>query len=189
MVGLLALSGFYQVESTDSPTILLHAFRRFGIGAFIQELAFRLILFKILEDWLGSWTAMGLIALIFAALHLGNQNATIPTSVALAFEDLLLTAAFMLTRRLWFVWGIHFGWNFLQDGVFGMPNSGETVFPSWITSSVTGPEWLTGGAFGIEASVVAVILCLLVAAPILKAAIRRGKAVTPLWKRTEPLPT
>lgn len=183
MTLLLILLGYYHLQGSGSPTVLIHAIRLFGMGAFIQELVFRVIMFKNFEEWLGSWPAMVLIALIFGALHFGNPNATFLSSLMLAIQDILLTAAFMLTRRLWLVWGLHFGWNFLQDGVFGMANSGQTALPSWLTSSVSGPDWLTGGAFGVEASYISTILCVTVAVFILRAVIRQGKVLPAIWRR------
>jgi membrane protease YdiL (CAAX protease family) len=185
MVLLLTALGYYRVSSADSPSIILHAFFRFGIGAFAQVLLFRLILLRLLEEWLGSWLAMFIVALTFGLLHLANANASVFRCSAIILSDVLLIAAFYLTRRLWLVWGIHFGWNFLQDGIFGMPNSGETQFPSWLTSTVDGPEWLTGGTFGIEASYVSVGLNLIVGILLLSIVIRKGQIVRPKWQRVD----
>jgi uncharacterized protein len=83
-------------------------------------------------------------------------------------SDYLFGAAFVLTRRIWFVWGMHAAWNFIQDGIFGMPNSGIDQFPSWINPSVNGPVWLTGGAYGIEASALSLVLSIIGALILLK---------------------
>jgi hypothetical protein len=109
------------------------------------------------------------------------------STAALVVSDVLLIAAFMCTRRLWFPWGIHWGWNFLQDGVFGMPNSGITSLPSWIRPIIRGPEWLTGGAFGIEASAVSVLLSVAVGIYLLKRARGASQILTPSWKRKRTL--
>jgi len=182
-VGLMAILGYYRVESTAPTITLLHALFTFGMGALVQEFFFRGIVFRNLEEMLGSWGAMAAIALIFGAVHLGNENATMWTSLALIFADILLTATYMLTRRLWMVWGLHMGWNFMQDGVFGMPNSGITSLKSWITSAVEGPAWITGGSFGIEASYLAIGLSVLVALVLLRMVISQGKIVRPCWVR------
>jgi membrane protease YdiL (CAAX protease family) len=182
MVLLLALPGFYQVGSLNSWPVLVHSFFIFGAGALIQELIFRLIIFRLLEEFLGTWMAMGAIAAIFGLVHLGNPNATLWTSLALVMSDVLLSAAFILSRRIWLVWGIHAGWNFFQAGVFGMANSG-IAFKSWIVPRLSGPAWLSGGAFGIEASVVAVLLNLAVGIYLLKLAYGRKQFVKPAWKR------
>jgi hypothetical protein len=97
--------------------------------------------------------------------------------------DVLLFVAFIYTRRLWFVWGIHWGWNFFQDGVFGMPNSGVTEFLSWIRPVIRGPEWITGGGFGIETSCIAVCLSFVVGLLILKTAVDKRQIVLPVWRR------
>jgi len=182
MVLLLALPGFYHVSRLNSWTVLVHSFFIFGIGALLQELVFRLIIFRLLEELLGTWMAIGAIAAIFGFVHLGNPNATLWTSLALVLSDVLLSASFILTRRIWLVWGIHAGWNYFQAGVFGMANSGIT-FKSWIVPRISGPAWFSGGAFGIEASVVAVLLNLAVGIYLLKLAYGQGQFVKPAWKR------
>ncbi len=81
------------------------------------------------------------------------------------------------------VWGIHLGWNLFQDGVFGMPNSGITDLPSWIQPNINGPEWITGGSIGIEMSVIATVLSLIVGLIIIKKAIEKKQIVAPVWKK------
>lgn len=183
MVLLMTVLGYYRVSSVDSPSLIFHAFLRFGIGAFAQVLLFRLILLRLVEEWLGSWLAMLIVAVTFGLLHLANPNATIFRCSAIILSDLLLISAFYLTRRLWLVWGIHFAWNFFQDGIFGMPNSGETQLPSWLTATVDGPEWITGGAFGIEASYVSVTFNLIAGIILLSLVIRKRQIVRPKWQR------
>jgi hypothetical protein len=76
----------------------------------------------------------------------------------------LLGAAYVVTGRLWLPIGLHIGWNFTKGSVYGMQISGNTADTGLLHGSLTGPRLLTGGAFGPEASIVAVVLCLLVAA-------------------------
>jgi membrane protease YdiL (CAAX protease family) len=182
-VAILAGFGYYGIESVGRAPVLLHAFFTFAIGAFLQEFLFRGILFRNLEELLGSWLALGVIAALFGALHFGNENATLWTSTALMLSDLVLTGAYMLTRRIWLVWGIHTGWNFIQDGVFGMSNSGITSLKSWIKPVVDGPYWLTGGTFGIEASYLAILLAVAVGLIFLRRAATTGRTVRPSWMR------
>jgi membrane protease YdiL (CAAX protease family) len=183
-VTLMWLFSFYAIESFQSNTILLHALFFFGIGAFIQELIFRVILFRNIEELLGSWLALVAVALVFSLAHLLiNENGTWWTLLALIFGDALLTGAYILTRRLWLVWGIHMSWNYFQDGIFGMPNSGLTSLKSWIVSTVDGPHWLTGGSFGIEASIFAVLASLLVGVMFLRKAAKENQIVKPIWSR------
>lgn len=183
MVLLMALLGYYRISQLGPPEIILDVFFSFGMGAFIQVLFFRLILFRLSEEILGSWLAFLLTAMIFAFFHLGNENITLWTTISMIITDILFFAAFMYTRRLWLVWGLHMSHNFFQDGIFGMPNSGITSLNSWIQPEIAGPQWITGGGFGIEASVIFVLLSLVVGLIILKMTIAKNQIVLPLWKR------
>jgi hypothetical protein len=110
-------------------------------------------------------------------LHAGNHGATTASTLAIALEaGILLAAAYVLTRSLWLPIGLHFGWNFTEGGIFGAAVSGGKSH-GLIATSFSGPDWLTGGAFGPEASVPAVVLCVITAMILLVLAIRRGE-----WK-------
>jgi hypothetical protein len=74
---------------------------------------------------------------------------------------LLLGAAYLLTRRLWLAMGIHSGWNFTQGWIFSVPVSGGKAPEGLLLTTRHGPEWLTGGAFGLEASAVAMVVATL----------------------------
>ena len=88
-----------------------------------------------------------------------NEGESVVSSLSIAVEaGVLLGAGYMLTRRLWFVWGLHFAWNVVQGGVFGAAVSGTTV-PGLLRSEATGEDWLTGGKFGPEESVLTFVLC------------------------------
>lgn len=183
MVLLMVILGYYRVTESGSPQIIIDSFFFFGMGAFLQVLAFRVVLFRLFEELLGTWFAFALVAAIFAIAHIPNPNTSLWSTLALIITDILLIAAFIYTRRIWLVWGIHMGWNFFQDGIFGMPNSGITRFESWIQPAISGPEWITGGGRGIEASVIAVLLSLGVAIVILKMSMEKNQIVSPVWKR------
>lgn len=183
MVLLMTILGYYRIERVNSPEILISSLFFFGMGAFIQEMAFCVVLFRLIEELLGSWYAFIVVSVIFGIAHLGNPEAGVWSTTALILGEVMLIAAFVYTRRLWFVWGIHLGWNYFQDGVFGMPNSGVTEFDSWIQPVVNGPAWVTGGNFGIETSYIAVFLSLIVGLLILKRALKRKQIVSPVWRR------
>ncbi|HEX4861358.1 MAG TPA: CPBP family intramembrane glutamic endopeptidase, partial [Rhizomicrobium sp.] len=109
--------------------------------------------------------------------HLGNHGATLTSAAAIALEaGILLGVCYMAVRNLWLPIGLHFGWNFAESGIFGSIVSGN-AFKGVFATTMTGPELLTGGAFGPEASVVAVAVCGTAALVILSVALRRGE-----WK-------
>ena len=74
-------------------------------------------------------------------------------------RSVLLAAAYMYTRSLWFVMGLHFAWNFTEGGIFSTSVSGGRA-EGMIGVQFTGSDALTGGAFGPEASLPAVLVCL-----------------------------
>lgn len=183
IVVLLTVLGHYRVSETDSMWMLAYALIQFSSGAFLQELLFRIILFRLCEEWMGTALACAFVAILFGVAHGANENFSPLGFAVLVVTDLLLLGAFVLTRRVWLVWGIHAGWNFIQDGVFGLPNSGVASLPSWITPEVTGPRWLTGGAFGLEASAPGVVLPLAATVIVFWLALRRKQVIPPQRRR------
>ena len=154
------------------------------IPGFTEELFFRGILFRYIEKAAGSWIALALTAAAFGAVHLGNPGATWFSSVCIAIEaGILLGAVYMLTRRLWAAMGLHAAWNFTQGWIFGLPVSGTTGGIGLLNGRLTGPELMTGGAFGLEASLPALIIATAAGILILILAIRRGRVVPPMWAR------
>jgi membrane protease YdiL (CAAX protease family) len=101
---------------------------------------------------------------------------------------MLLAACYVLTRRLWFAIGVHMAWNFAQGGIFGVAVSGITI-KGLFQSTLTGPEFLSGGSFGAEASLVAVIVCVSGFVLIILQAHRKGAIVQPSWMRGRPVPS
>ncbi|MEO8012142.1 MAG: type II CAAX endopeptidase family protein [Dokdonella sp.] len=153
------------------------------LTAAVEETLIRGVLFRMLEENLGSWIALGLSAGIFGVMHAFNPGASAFNTVAIALEaGILLGAAYMLTRRLWFVFGLHAAWNFTEGGIFATRVSGSRI-EGLIGVQFHGNDLLTGGTFGPEASIVAVIVCLLASAAILVLAKRKGHVIAPFWKR------
>jgi WD40 repeat protein/membrane protease YdiL (CAAX protease family) len=187
-IGILWALGWYAVVGRNSWTVLLIALAPQLATAYMEEVITRGILFRIIEASLGSWLALLITAALFGLAHALNPHATALAVVAIALEaGIMLAAAFMVTRRLWLPIGIHFAWNYAQGTVFGVAVSGNEVQGFW-QGELSGPEWLSGGAFGAEASLVAVLLCLLVGGLMLVLAVRRGQVVPPFWKRPRPGP-
>jgi membrane protease YdiL (CAAX protease family) len=146
-----------------------------GVG---EELAVRGGFFRILEDSMGSLVALVASAILFGLLHAMNKGATPISTAAIALEaGLLLAAAYMWTRNLWLPIGLHFGWNFTEGGVFGAAVSGGASKGGVVKATLSGDPLLTGGAFGPEASVVAVGVSLAVTVVMLVLAARAGR-----WK-------
>lgn len=184
VIGILAMFGLYQVRGVRTDLTLLVIPLAISVGAgVLEEILFRGVIFRIVESSLGTWIALGISALLFGAVHLGNPNASVIGAVAIMLEaGIMLGGAYLLTRRLWLPIGIHIAWNFTQGGIFSVPVSGIAL-TGLIDGTLSGPDWLSGGVFGAEASIVAVIVCLGLAIWLLRKAAQRGHIMPPRWRR------
>jgi len=180
---VLWLCGFYEWTGTNSIAALSSA-SVMVIAGFFEELLVRGVLYRILEESLGTWIALGISAILFGLAHVANPNATLVTTIAIALEaGVLLAAAYSLTGRLWFATGLHCAWNFTQGGIFGLPVSGHPT-TGLLSGTVSGPLWISGGEFGVEASLIAVLVCMIAAGVILWMVVRKGLVRKPSWAKT-----
>ncbi|MEO2203071.1 type II CAAX endopeptidase family protein [Paenibacillus pabuli] len=178
---IVSLGGYSFQWANDADTVpVLIASIEAALGAaIVEELIFRGLMFQAVNRLLGSWTALAVTSLFFGIAHLGNTGATLWSAFAITLEaGVLLGAAFMWRRNLWFAMGLHFSWNALE-GLLGIPVSGHTTAGLLIVK-VQGPYLLTGGDFGLEGSVVPVIISLLIAILMLYAANRNRNQPTNL---------
>lgn len=187
VVGVLWLAGSYEVVGTNPDAPWALALLVGGLSSAIaEELVFRGILFRVTEEGLGTWPALAVSAVVFGLLHIANRGATAGSSVAIAVEaGLLLGLVYHVTRSLPLCMGMHLGWNFAQGMVYGIPVSGAAI-QGWLVSSRTGPDWLTGGSFGAEGSVVTVGISLLCSLALLAVSRRRQTLVAPGFVTTHP---
>lgn len=184
-LGALYLAGAYRIDTVVSWRVMVQPFFTMVVVGFLEEFLFRGIVFRILQNWLGSWTALLLSVVVFALAHMGNEGATALALGCVAAAGLLLSAAYMLTQRLWLGIGFHIGWNFTQGGLFSVPVSGHPG-KGMIQGVLTGPDWLTGGAFGVEGSALALAAVLAAGIALLAYAIKQRHIVAPSWRAPKP---
>jgi len=178
-IAILAALGVYQITGNNGWQFMLATVPGSVLSGVLEEVLIRGVIFRILEQWLGSWIALGISAVIFGLLHLLNPGATLLNAAAISIEaGVLLAAAYMLTRRLWLCIGIHIAWNFTQGGIFSVAVSGGSS-KGLLQAKMLGPDWLTGGSFGVEASVVALAVCAAAGIALLIVVARKGGIVTP----------
>ena len=158
---VIFLNKGFTVVSVNSILFILPSLTMAFTSAIFEEILFRGIIFRITEEKLGSYWALLISAIIFGAMHLANPHSTVVAALGLAIQaGLLLAAAYIFTRNLWFPIAIHFAWNFMQSGIFGLSTSGSNMGKSLLTTKIEGAEWFTGGQFGPEGSIQATIFCL-----------------------------
>lgn len=189
VVGLAALVGVYRIVGCcEQGQIVRDIFETAILAGFAEELLFRGILFRWIEEFAGSWVALIVTAGLFGLVHIENPNATWFSSFAIAVEaGLLLGGAYMLTRSLWAPIGLHAAWNFAQGYIFDIPVSG--VPENGLTQAkLSGPALLSGGQFGLEASVLALVVATAAGIWLVVLAVRRGELMQPWWVRKRELP-
>jgi membrane protease YdiL (CAAX protease family) len=184
VAGIAAILGFYRITGAgDASGLLLPLVSTAIMPALMEELLFRGILFRWIEEFGGSWAALVITSALFGLAHSYNPNATWFSSFAVGVEaGLVLGGAYMLTRSLWMPIGLHAAWNFTQGSVFGVPVSGKAAH-GLFQAKLSGPMIFSGGGFGLEASVIALAVCTAAGSWFVWIAIRRGELVRPYWRR------
>jgi len=173
-IGLMGIAGSAHLAGFGDATRLIATFAAAIMGSVGEELLFRGILFRLLERAFGTLAALVVSALLFGLAHIVNPDSTLIGSLAIAVEaGLLLGLAYVVTRSLWFPIGLHLAWNFTQGGIFG-PASGQEPH-GLVRLAFAGPDWLSGGASGAEASILTVALCVALATAFARLALRRGE--------------
>lgn len=175
-VGGLYLLGVYEISGPRASSAWGTIAMAVESG-FMEELIMRAIILRLLMRAFGIWPALVVQAALFGALHLANPNATPTAAAAIAVEaGLMLAGFYLLTGRLWMAIGVHAAWNFTQGWVWGASVSGIPVVESWLVSKPKpgAPEFLSGGAFGPEASLPAMVVGTLTAAVVLWLAWKKG---------------
>ena len=154
LVGAINITGYVGFK----PGVFIVSMMLF-MAAFDEELIFRgYILNNMMDSTSNRWVALAGSSLLFALLHSGNPSvwSTWVPMTELFAAGFILGISYAFTKNLWFPTFFHFGWNFFQ-GLFGFEISGFNV-DSWkiISHENTGnvPDIVSGGAFGIEGSVI-----------------------------------
>ena len=168
---VLAALGVYQLSGVNSLSVLLLLpLAELVLVGMAEEMMFRGILFGVTARALGSKAAIVISSLLFALAHLPNAGFSLLAILAITSYGVLQAALYMQTRRLWVCIGTHVGWNYCVSQVFSSTVSGHAATDGLLRGELLGNAMLTGGAFGVEASLVTVLLISAVAAYVLRLA-------------------
>lgn len=160
-----AFAGFRWSFLGMSPGALVQSLILYLLVGLHEEVAFRGYPFQRLIQGTGPWTAQILFALLFAWIHWGNPGMAGPTkawaTLNIGLASILLGLAYLKTGSLAAPIGLHLGWNWAQGSLLGFGVSGTAGTGSFWKPlfDPARPEWLTGGAFGLEASLPCALLC------------------------------
>ena len=180
---IIWLTGSYQVSGIRQFSVLWPFLIMSVQAGVVEEILSRGIIFRIAEEGIGTWWSILLSALIFGFMHIWNPNATLFSSVSIALTaGVILAMLYVVTRQLWVPIGLHIGWNFTLGGIYGAPVSGGEP-NGLLAASFPGPDWITGGAFGPEASVITVVVFVVFGVILIRKSIRDKSWVKPLWRQ------
>lgn len=161
VMGVMAGFDVYEIRNLGPAPVWAAAGRAVQSGV-VEEIMIRAILLRLVWRAFGPWIAFAASAALFGFGHIANPNATVFAAICIALEaGIMLGAFYALTGRVWVSIGVHAAWNFTQGYVFGAAVSGGDFGPA-LGRSTARPgvaEWLTGGAFGPEASLPALVVC------------------------------
>ena len=178
VITVIAMLGGYRVDGWGSATSLVAVLGFMTAAAVGEEVLFRGVLFRIIEERAGTWGALVLSGLVFGLAHLFNPHADLWGALAIAVEaGGMLGAAYVATRTLWVPIGLHFGWNVAEAGIFGTVVSGQNESQGLLDGVMSGPALLSGGDFGPEASLASLVAGLALTAVFMRLARRRGRLV------------
>lgn len=178
---IIAIVGEFKIVSVNPLYyIVFPLMMAFGSSVF-EEILFRGVIFRIIEEKLGSYIALIISAAIFGFAHLANPETSIFAAIGIAVQaGVLLGAAYIYSRNLWLPIAIHFGWNFLESAM-GTNVSGNSV-KSLFVSETIGKGVFVNGGFGPEDTLQATVFCFIIAIVFLVLSHRQNKIIKPFWK-------
>lgn len=181
VMGIMWLLGNYTIYEINHSATLFESFLYNFFFAFLQDVVYFLIIFRITEKSLGSWIAIGLASIIFGFKHLLFPGYTVWSAIAQAFEaGILFSVFFILTRRIWLLFGFHFIWNFIENGfILGFKPEGLIEL---LKSEFSGSHLITGMPVGPEASILTFAIGTGLGLFFSFHAYKRNKLILPFWK-------
>lgn len=117
-----------------------------------EEMAFRGYPLQLLSQLGGPWVGALITGLLFGLAHGGNPGANLLGFLNTALNGALLAGVVMRTGSLWLACGYHAGWNLAAANLLGLTDSGTVAPGALLSTTLTGPAWLSGGEYGFEAS-------------------------------------
>lgn len=163
LLGLVRDVQFNWSAATDSmgSVVLLQLLMTTILIGYWEELVFRGYVLQNMAEGLGLNRAVIASCLLYGAVHAFNPNAGVLSTLIIVAFGYLRIYGYLATGLLWLSMGMHIGWNFFQGPVFGFAASGHAEEHTVISHTTVGPDWLTGGDFGPEASVITIPVVLL----------------------------
>lgn len=176
VVAILFLGGYYKVFSANNISALIMLLFLYITLSVLEEVVFRGIIYRIVEESLGTNLALIISAVLFGFGHIFNENANIISVISATLGGILAGLLFSLTKRLWLPIFFHAGWNWALSSL-GLVVSGMEELPSFLQGRLEGPEIITGGVFGPENSVITMLVVLVLSGVAYHQTLKRGNVI------------
>lgn len=180
-VAVMYAAGNYTIVHVSGIASLLPGLITAAVAGFVAEIIIRGLLFRLVEEMAGTVITIVLFIILFFILHITGTNATFLSAITTALQaGLLLSAAYVYSRSLWFPIFLHFAWDFAGPGIYGGINPGITINSSLLTAKITGHALLTGGQSGPGNSIQSAIFCIITGLLLLS---KREHFIKPCWRK------
>ena len=179
---VIYLWGNFRIISVNPFSSIITPFAVAFSVAIFEETLLRGIIFRIVEEKLGSYISLAISAIIFGGAHLLNPDSSVISTLCIGIVGFSFGASYIYSRSLWLPIAIHFSWNFVQSGIFGAITSGNEKTSSLFSTKISGAELITGGAFGPEGTIQATIFWLLVSILLMILITKQNKLIKPIWE-------
>jgi uncharacterized protein len=177
--------GTYSIVYVNPAPTLISPFAFALTAGFVAEILIIGVLFRLLEEQLGTVITLTIFIILFAVLHVKIEGATFVSVGATAMQaGFMLPAAYVFSRSLWLPIFLHFSWDFAEPGIFGGINPSSSITQGLFTSKIVGSPLITGGQTGPQDSLQSLILCLLTGVIFLLLAKRKNNLIKPNWQTT-----
>ena len=149
------------VLSGSTIGVLLGSLLVMALVGFWEELVFRGYILQNMAEGMGMQKAVIVSCLFYGLVHSANPNAGLLSTAIIVLFGYLRIYGYLSTGQLWLSIGMHTGWNFFQATVFGFAASGHAESWTLLAHEAAAADWLSGGNFGPEASVLTVPVVLI----------------------------
>ncbi len=185
-IAILNVAGYYKALEITTVNYSIRLFGVLMVAALIEDLFNRVLIVRICENWIGTNLTI-VLGMLMETWHMFNPNANLFSLFTDLTWGFTMTMLFVYTKRLWLPYFFHLGWNFAQP-FYGSNLTGLDNMGNIIQSKFTGPEFLTGGAVGVENSIFTVFFLLSLGLILYYLAKKEGKIIKRNSKKLQIIP-
>jgi membrane protease YdiL (CAAX protease family) len=180
IMALMWITGNFTITGVNSSATLFQSFIYQSFFAFLQTIVYFAIIFRILEKWIGSWSAIAITSIIFGFKHLLFPGYTLWSVIAQSIEGgILFCAIYILFRNIWLIFGFIVVWDFIEAGF--ILRFGDMI--PLFNSKFPGSNLITGMPVGPEASLLTFFIFTSIGIYLLTIVYKKGNFILPFWKR------